>query len=415
MIKIEGISKKFRLYHSPADRLREILFHKSYHKDFTALENISFEVRNGETLGIIGQNGAGKSTLLKILSGIVIPDAGTIHIDGKVTGLLELGTGFNTEMTGLENIYMNGTLIGMTHDEIDRKKQAIIDFSELGDFINEPIKTYSSGMVMRLAFSIAIHADPTCFLVDEALSVGDAYFQQKCMRKIQEFRAAGGSIVFVSHDMNAVKTLCDMAIMIDHGKMIDYGEPKDVVDFYQNMVLKKMHQGDMPVQVQIKKVENLHKGNNSASSTGEVQLVSFKICNDKGEEISYIESENVIEVIYEIKALKDLDEPHYGLFIRNNLGLSIFETNTYCMKMKTEKLSRGQIAEVKWIMNFPLFAGTYSFSLGVANRGFDIGAFKEYLLLIHDVDVIKVLSKTQSIVYSGILNMKPLIHIHYKF
>ena len=192
MIKVEGISKKFKLYHSPADRLKEIIFRKQYHKDFVALDNISFEVGAGQTLGIIGQNGAGKSTLLKILSGIVIPDSGTIQIDGKVTGLLELGTGFNAEMTGLENIYMNGTLIGMTKDEIDRKKQTIIDFSELGEFINEPIKTYSSGMTMRLAFSIAIHADPTCFLVDEALSVGDAYFQQKCMRKIQEFRAERG-------------------------------------------------------------------------------------------------------------------------------------------------------------------------------------------------------------------------------
>ncbi|HSA37442.1 MAG TPA: ABC transporter ATP-binding protein [Methanoregula sp.] len=412
MIKIEGISKKFRLYRSPADRLREILFHTSYHKDFTALENISFEVRNGETLGIIGQNGAGKSTLLKILSGIVIPDAGTIHIDGKVTGLLELGTGFNTEMTGLENIYMNGTLIGMTHDEIDRKKEAIIDFSELGDFINEPIKTYSSGMVMRLAFSIAIHADPTCFLVDEALSVGDAYFQQKCMRKIQEFRAAGGSIVFVSHDMNAVKTLCDMAIMIDHGKMIDYGEPKDVVDFYQNMVLKKMHQGDVPAE--ISKVEKSSNVKNSSISTGEVELVLFKIFNDKDEEILYMDSEHPIKIIFEVKAHKDLDDPHYGLMIRNNLGLSVFETNTYCMNLKPEKIAEGKIARIEWVMNFPLYPGTYSFSVGIANRGFDIGSFEEYLLLSHDVDIIKVLLNSQSIRYSGIFNMKPAVHCFIK-
>jgi ABC-type polysaccharide/polyol phosphate transport system ATPase subunit len=409
MIKVEGISKQFKLYRSPADRLKEILFRRPYHKDFVALENISFEISPGQTLGIIGQNGAGKSTLLKILSGIVIPDTGIISIDGKVTGLLELGTGFNTEMTGLENIYMNGTLIGMTRDEIDRKKQTIIDFSELGDFINEPIKTYSSGMTMRLAFSIAIHADPQCFLVDEALSVGDAYFQQKCMRKIQEFRANGGSIVFVSHDMNAVKTLCDAAIMLDHGRMIDCGEPKDVVDFYQNMILKKMHQGDVPVQVQVKKVENEKPVNNSGISTGEVELVSFKVCNENGEEISYIESENVIKIVYEIKALKDLDEPHYGLMIRNNLGLSVFETNTYCMKMKTEKLSKGQFAKIEWVMDCPLYAGTYSFSVGIANRGFNIGSFEEYLFLGHDVEIIKVLSNSQSILYSGVFNMKPLV------
>lgn len=409
MIQVQGISKHFKLYHSPADRLKEILFRKPYHKDFTALDNVSFEVLEGETLGIIGQNGAGKSTLLKVLSGILLPDRGTVKIDGKVTGILELGTGFNYEMTGLENIYMNGTLLGMSKEEIEAKKQQIIDFSELGDFINEPLKTYSSGMVMRLAFSIAIHADPKCFLVDEALAVGDAYFQQKCMRKIQEFRAGGGSIIFVSHDMNAVKTLCNTALMLDHGKMIDSGEPKDVVDFYQNMILKKMHQGDVPVQ--IKKFEKERPVNNSGISTGEVELVSFKVCNEKGEEISYVESENIITIIYEIKAMKDLDEPHYGLMIRNNLGLSVFETNTYCMKMKPERLSKGQIARVEWSMDFPLSPGTYSFSVGVANRGFDKGSFEEYPLLVHDVDIIKVLSNSKSIFYSGIFNMKSTVSI----
>ena len=186
---------------------------QQYHKDFIALDNISFEVGAWSDSWHYRTEWSRKINAVKILSGIVIPDSGTIQIDGKVTGLLELGTGFNAEMTGLENIFMNGTFIGMTNDEIERKKQTIIDFSELGDFINEPIKTYSSGMTMRLAFSIAIHADPTCFLVDEALSVGDAYFQQKCMRKIHEFRTGGGSIIFVSHDMNAIKTLCDTAII----------------------------------------------------------------------------------------------------------------------------------------------------------------------------------------------------------
>jgi ABC-type polysaccharide/polyol phosphate transport system, ATPase component len=409
MIKIEGISKKFKLYHSPADRLKEIFFRRRYHKDFVALDNISFEIGAGKILGIIGQNGAGKSTLLKILSGIVIPDSGIIQVDGKVTGLLELGTGFNAEMTGIENISMNGTLIGMTQDQIDRKKGAIIDFSELGEFINEPIKTYSSGMTMRLAFSIAIHADPTCFLVDEALSVGDAYFQQKCMRKIQEFRASGGSIIFVSHDTNAVKTLCDTVILLDNGRILDYGEPKKVVDFYQNLMLKKMHQGDIPVQVN--KIEKEKNVSNSSISTGEVELVSFKIFDEKGEEISYIESEKDIKVVYEIKALKDLLEPHYGLMIRNNLGLSVFETNTYCMKIKTEKLSKGQIVEIQWEMNFPLFPGTYSFSVGVANRGFNIGSFEEYLLLIHEIDLIKVLTNRESIIYSGFFNINPKVQI----
>ena len=411
MIKVEGISKNFKLYRSPADRLKEIFFRKQYHKDFLALDNISFEIVSGETLGIIGQNGAGKSTLLKILSGIVIPDSGSIQINGKVTGLLELGTGFNPEMTGLENIYMNGTLIGMTRDEIDRKKQTIIDFSELGEFIHEPIKTYSSGMTMRLAFSIAIHADPTCFLVDEALSVGDAYFQQKCMRKIQEFRNGGGSIVFVSHDFNAVITLCDEAILIDHGRIIDSGEPKQVTDFYQNMVLKKMHQGDVPVQIQTKKNKKENTGNNSGIFTGEVELVSFQILNEEDKGISYIESEKDIKIIYEIKALKDLDEPHYGIRIRNNLGLTIFQTSTYNLKIMPQKLLKDQIGKIIFQMNFPLVAGTYSFTIGVANKPITVGSYKEWLLLIHDVDTIKVLSKNDGVLVEGIFNMKPQVII----
>jgi len=409
MIKVDGISKKFKLYRSPADRLREILFRKQYHKDFVALDNISFEIGAGQTLGIIGQNGAGKSTLLKILSGIVIPDKGTIQIDGKVTGLLELGTGFNAEMTGLENIYMNGTLIGMTRDEIDQKKQTIIDFSELGEFIHEPIKTYSSGMVMRLAFSIAIHADPKCFLVDEALAVGDAYFQQKCMRKIQEFRAGGGSIVFVSHDMNAIKTLCDSAIMLDHGRAIDYGEPKDVVDFYQNMMIKKMHTGDLPVKV-IRKIHE-KKDEDSGIFTGDVELVAFRLCNYQDEEIFYIESEQILKIFFKVKTSKDLSDPHYGIVLKNQYGISVFETNTYCMGIKNPPLKKDQIIMVTFEMKCPLAAGDYSISIGVAEKGFERGSFEEYLLVLRDIKILKVLSDDQSILYSGVFNMHPKVTI----
>lgn len=411
MITVKNVSKKYRIYHSPADRLKEIVTRKKYHKDLQALSKISFFVANGETLGIVGENGAGKSTLLKILQGVVIPDEGGIEVTGKVTGLLELGTGFNHELTGIENIYMNGTLLGMNKDEIDSKKDEIIDFTELGDAINDPIKTYSSGMLMRLGFSIAIHADPACFLVDEALSVGDAYFQQKCMRAIQAFKEKGGSIIFVSHDMNAVKTLCDAAIMLDHGNLVKFGLTKDVVDYYQNLILKKMHLGDVPVQIQEKKTEKRYDMNYFGTSTGEVELVSFKLFNENGDEISYLESENILRVVYEIKSLKDFDEPHYGLMIRNNLGVSIFETNTYCMNIQTEKIQKDQIVKIEWNVNLPLSPGTYSFSVGVANKGFDRGSFEEYSLLAHDVEIINILINKKSILYGGVLNLKPSICI----
>jgi ABC-type polysaccharide/polyol phosphate transport system ATPase subunit len=410
MIKVEGVSKKFKLYRSPADRLKEIIFRKKYHKDFIALDDISFDVRAGETLGIIGQNGAGKSTLLKILSGIVIPDTGTIYVDGKVTGLLELGTGFNYEMTGLENIYMNGTLIGMTKYEIDRKKQTIVDFSELGEFINEPIKTYSSGMTMRLAFSIAIHADPTCFLVDEALSVGDAYFQQKCMRKIKEFRASGGSIVFVSHDMNAVKTLCDSAIMLDHGRVTDSGTPKDVVDTYTNNLLIRLHQGERKLH---KTSSNEEKSSTKKEkiSTGDVKLRSLKILNVNDQEISSIVSGDLIKVIFEIESIRELPDPHYGFIIRNNLGLSIYESNTLSLGAKTYPLSKDHPAKVIISWNVPLFPGDYSISLGVANEGISSNDFKEYLIHINDIKIIKILRRECTQTYSGIFDMKPNITV----
>lgn len=407
MMRVTGISKRFKSYQSPADRLKEIVFRKKYHRDIVALEDISFEVQEGETLGIVGQNGAGKSTILKILSGILLPDTGSIEIDGKITGLLELGTGFNPELTGIENIYMNGTFLGMSRAEIDEKKADMMDFAELGEFIYEPIRTYSSGMLMRLAFSIAIHAEPKCFLVDEALSVGDAYFQQKCMRKILEFKNKGGSIIFVSHDMNAVKTLCDSAILLDKGRVLDYSDPKTIVDYYYGMILKKSHMGD--TEVEVLKVDDRIGGGTSNTSTGEVKIVSFNILNERNEKISYIESEQTVKFVYEIKSFKNLTEPHYGLHVRDNLGVSVFETNTYCMGIKTPPLKKGQTAKITYEMKIPLSAGNYSLSVGVANKGYDRGSFEEYLLMAHGVEILNIVSNDDSITYSGVFNMNPQV------
>ncbi|AKB53545.1 MULTISPECIES: ABC transporter ATP-binding protein [Methanosarcina] len=412
MIKVSGVSKKFKLYHTPTDRLKEKILKKKYHREITALDNISFEVKEGQTLGVVGQNGAGKSTLLKVLSGVMLPDEGLIEVDGKITGLLELGTGFDQELTGIENIFMNGTFLGMDKSEIEKKKDEIIDFTELGDFIYDPIKTYSSGMLMRLAFSIAMHAEPKCFLVDEALSVGDAYFQQKCMRKILEFKNSGGSIIFVSHDMNAVKIVCDSAMLLDHGHMLSSGDPKDIIDYYHGMILQKAHMGDTEVKVyDIADTKDCTGRKNPNASTGEVELISFKILNSKNEEILYTESEQVIKVIYQVKALKELSDPHFGLHVRNNLGVSVFETNTYCSGIKTFTLKKGQIAELIWEFFIPLSAGDYSFSVGVANKGYGKDAFEEYLLMAHDIEVLKVIPNDSAIIYTGVFNMKPKIKI----
>ena len=289
MIRVEGVSKKFRIYATPGDRLKEKILGRSYHHEYQALSEISFEVGAGETLGIIGQNGAGKSTLLKILSGVLMPDTGRIEVSGKVTGLLELGTGFNPELTGVQNIAMNGTFLGMSHADIEAKRDTIIEFAELGPFIDEPIKKYSSGMLMRLGFAIAIHADPECFLVDEALSVGDAYFQQKCMRKIQEFKMQGGSIIFVSHDINAVRVLCDTVILLQSGKVISSGPPKEVVDYYNCLVVERSHTG-YTEGVRVDRV-NRDGGLHSELTSEAVEIERIRILNEQGDEVTFIHSE----------------------------------------------------------------------------------------------------------------------------
>jgi len=408
MIKIEGISKKFKLYRSPADRLKEILFRKPYHKDLIALNNISFEIGNGQTLGIIGQNGAGKSTLMKILSGIVIPDSGMIHIDGKVTGLLELGTGFNYEMTGLENIYMNGTLIGMTLDEIERKKQAIVNFSELGEFLHEPIKTYSSGMTMRLAFSIAIHADPTCFLVDEALAVGDAYFQQKCIRKMQEFRERGGSIVFVSHDTNAVITLCDYAILLDHGKMISYGIPRSVVDLYISQICIKLHNGERALTL-VDTKESLI--NNSNISTCEIEFDSIRILDSSKNVITHVHSEDEIIVSFAFRSLRHIEDPTFGILIRNRYGMSIFGTNTHLLHQKNNPLLPGKLYKVSYRLKIPLQPDDYLITVAIDNKGKATNSFDEYLLRLNDIATLKVVRNEKQPLYDGITNLNPTINV----
>lgn len=233
-IKIENLSKSYKLYKSPRDRLKEALhpFKRKYHQDFYALHNINFEIRKGETLGIVGKNGAGKSTLLKLITGILNPTMGNIYIHGRVSALLELGAGFNVELSGMENIYFQANILGISKKEITTKIEGILAFADIGDFIYQKVKTYSSGMFARLAFAVAIHVEPDILIVDEALAVGDANFQLKCHKRMDELREKGVTILFVSHDTYSVKTLCQRALFIDKGTQIMYGSALDVVNEY---------------------------------------------------------------------------------------------------------------------------------------------------------------------------------------
>jgi lipopolysaccharide transport system ATP-binding protein len=324
MINVAHISKTFRLYHSPGDRLREIVYRRKFHRVHDALKDVSFSVRSGETLGIIGQNGAGKSTLLKLMMGILLPDAGHVALSGRITGLLELSTGFSQEYTGLQNIYRNGILRGMTQAELDEKRDAIIAFSELGDFIYEPLKTYSTGMAMRLAFSIAIHADPRVFVVDEALSVGDAYFQQKCTDRIQSFRNTGGSIVLVSHDMNTVKVLCDRVILLEQGEILEEGEPEAVINSY-NYLLARKTAGKEIIQKPL-----LEKG--SSYGNFAVEIVSVNLLNEQNADSSTVISGKKCSIQITLKAHEQVGALTVGILIRDKFGQDIFGTNTHHCK-----------------------------------------------------------------------------------
>ena len=242
-IKVENVSKIYNLYDNPKDRLKEIFMpgRSCLHREYRALDNISFEVYKGETFGIIGTNGSGKSTLLKLITGVAMPSGGAIETDGRISALLELGAGFNRNYTGRENIYLNGSMMGYTKEEMQQREAGILEFADIGDFIDQPVKTYSSGMFARLAFAVAIKVEPEILIVDEALSVGDVFFQNKCYKKFEELREKNTTVLFVSHDIGTVKQLCSRVIWIEQGVQMMVGDSKEVCTEYTNSILKKRH------------------------------------------------------------------------------------------------------------------------------------------------------------------------------
>ena len=244
-IKVENLSKVYRLYNKPIDRLRESLGltkkNANLSREFYALKEVTIDVKRGETVGIIGTNGSGKSTILKIITGVLDATEGVVTINGRISALLELGAGFNMEYTGIENIYLNGTMIGFSDEEISAKLNDILEFADIGDFVYQPVKTYSSGMFVRLAFAVAINIEPEILIVDEALSVGDVFFQAKCYRKFEEFKQMGKTILFVSHDLSSVSKYCDRVVLLNKGRKLAEGKPKEIVDIYKKLLVNQLN------------------------------------------------------------------------------------------------------------------------------------------------------------------------------
>ncbi len=395
-----NITKKFKLYASPADRLKEILLRRPFHKTYTALNNVSFEVQAGETLGIVGQNGAGKSTLLKILTGVLLPDLGKVEINGRITGLLELGTGFNHEFSGLDNIFLNASYLGLSRKEIRDRLEQIVAFTELDDFIDEPLKTYSSGMVMRLAFSVAIHADPQAFVVDEALSVGDAYFQQKCMQKIKEFKKKGGAIVFVSHDMNSVKILCDKAMLLEQGNCIEMGTPEFVVNSYNYLIAKKS--GGETINIR-RQEENgpLSFGNNK------IIVDSVTMLNHLGDPVRIAQTGDAIQFNIHLTACEDLEDVTVGIMVRDKFGQDIFGTNTYHLNRQIS-VKKGGTYLVSYLFDeFNIGVGKYT--LTVATHSSAVHTDECYNW-VDKACVFEVVG-TVEYIFAGIVRMIPDVRI----
>lgn len=316
VIDISNVSKIYKLYEQPMDRLKESLSisHKKYHRDHYALKDISFKVNKGDNIGIVGVNGAGKSTLLKIITGIITPSSGTCQVNGKISALLELGAGFNPEYTGIENIYLNGTMMGYSNEEIEQKVPSIIEFAGIGEFINQPIKTYSSGMFARLAFAVAINVEPDILIVDETLSVGDTRFQIKCMNKMREMIEGGTTILFVSHDTNTIKRFCTKAIWLHNGTIFDIGEVNKVCDRYLDF-LKLGEAFDKNEENIVQQSEStlppFTPGDNIA------EIIDFKVCSIKSEYVNEFKLDDYIriEVTYDVYD-PNINKPVLGIAIR---------------------------------------------------------------------------------------------------
>ena len=357
VLEVKNITKIYKIFRNSTDRLKEIFFKKTYHKKFVANENISFELKEGETLGIIGVNGAGKSTILKIIAGVIEPTSGEIVRNGRVTALLELGTGFNMEMTGYDNIFLNGTLIGMSNNECKEKLNEIIEFSELGDYIHEPIKTYSSGMKMRLAFSIAIFSEPKILIVDEALSVGDAHFQAKCTKALTNRKKQNMSIIYVSHDLNSLKLLCDRVVLLNHGKVVEIDNAENVINSY-NFLISKLN--DSKEKITMKKAQN------NSFGTFDIEIIKVKINGEKSNSNLMSSGENGIIDIY-IKSRIDMPNMTIGIMIRDKFGQDIFGTNSFHTKDRIDfEKDKNYICSFKMAMN--IGSGKYSITVAVHSQ-----------------------------------------------
>lgn len=411
-IKVENLSKVYKLYNKPIDRLRESLgfTKKSLSQEFYALKNVNIYVKRGETVGIIGTNGSGKSTILKIITGVLDSTEGTVTIDGRISALLELGAGFNMEYTGIENIYLNGAMIGFSDEEISGKLNEILEFADIGEFVYQPVKTYSSGMFVRLAFAVAINIEPEILIVDEALSVGDVFFQAKCYRKFEEFKQMGKTILFVSHDLSSVSKYCDRVVLLNKGIKLAEGKPKEIVDIYKKLLVNQFDtKGSNENEI---KNSELYKENSVWKSNillnpdileygeKEAEIIDFAIVDSNGLITNTIEKGSVFQIKIKVLFHQDIQDPIFAYTIKNILGTELTGTNTMYEKENIPPQEKGAVRVVTFEQEMNLQGGEYLLSLGCT--GYKEADFKVYHRL-YDLCSIIVISDKNTV---GFFDMK---------
>lgn len=423
-IEVKNVVKIYKLYNKPIDRLKESMnpTHKSYHKDFYALNDISFEVKKGETVGIIGTNGSGKSTILKIITGVLTPTSGTAQVNGKISALLELGAGFNQDYTGIENIYMNGTMMGYTKKEMDEKLQDILDFAEIGDFVYQPVKTYSSGMFVRLAFALAINVDPEILIVDEALSVGDVFFQAKCYRRMEEIRRNGTTIVMVTHDMGSIIKYCDKVVVLNKGDFVAQGSAGKMVDLYKKILAGQMDQlreelemndysGEKEVVAEKsgalahgegaagganKKMldQMVINGNREEYGDGRAEFIDLGLLDQRGNVTNLLLKGETFTIREIIKFHADIAAPIFTYTIKDKKGTDLTGTNTMYEGTDIKPVKKGDVYVVEFRQKMNLQGGEYLLSMSCT--GFEQGEHVVYHRL-YDVISMTVISNKNTV------------------
>ena len=421
-IQVQDVSKIYRLYEKPIDRLKESLSltHKSYHRDFFALSNISFQVKKGETVGIIGTNGSGKSTILKIITGVLTPTTGNVRVSGVISALLELGAGFNMDYTGIENVYMNGTMMGFTRSQMDEKLPEILEFADIGDFVYQPVKTYSSGMFVRLAFALAINVEPEILIVDEALSVGDVFFQSKCYRRMEEIRKQGTTILMVTHDMGSVIKYCDRVVLLNKGHYVAEGPAGKMVDLYKKILANQMDaleeelaemndfSGGMDGQEGLSEDKNQGmmkdkisiNPNRTEYGNGKAEIYDLGLFDERGNLTNLLLKGEYFEIKERIRFFDTIQAPIFTYTIKDKKGADLTGTNTMFEGADVKPVGQGDEYEVTFRQKMTLQGGEYLLSMSCT--GFEQGEHTVYHRL-YDIASITVISNKNTV---GVYDME---------